>query len=56
MNLNDRRAFCTNLMLTSAGLVLAGSNLTEVTAAQDSLAYPPRRIEGAETLQPGSCL
>lgn len=56
MNRNDRRAFCTNLMLTSAGLVLAGSNLTEVTAAQDSLAYPPRRIEGAETLQPGSCL
>ena len=53
---NSRRAFCTNLMLTSAGLVLAGSNLTKVTAAQDSIAYPPRRIEGAETLQPGSCL
>lgn len=53
---NSRRAFCTNLMLTSAGLVLAGSNLTKVKAAQDSVIYPPRRIEGAEALQPGSCL
>ena len=53
---NSRRAFCTNLMLTSAGLVLAGSNRTRVSAAQDSIAYPQRRIEGAETLQPGSCL
>jgi Rieske Fe-S protein len=52
----SRRAFCTGLMLTSAGLVLAGSNHTEVKAAQDSIAYPPRRIEGAEALLPGSCL
>ena len=55
---DSRRSFCTNLVLTSAGLVLAGASLTKakVTAAQDSIAYPPRRIEGAETLQPGSCL
>ena len=53
---NTRRAFCTNLMLTSAGLVLAGSNLTKATAAQETIAYPPRRIEGAELLLPGSCL
>lgn len=52
----SRRAFCTSLMLTSAGLALAGSNHTEVKAAQDSIAYPPRRIEGSETLIPGSCL
>jgi len=52
----SRRAFCTNLVLTSAGLVLASSSLTKVSAAQDSIAYPPRRIEGAEMLLPGSCL
>lgn len=43
-------------MLTSAGLVVAGPQLTRAKAAQDSIAYPPRRIEGAETLLPGSCL
>ena len=52
---STRRTFCAGLMLTSAGLVLAGPDLTK--AAQDStVAYPPRRIEGAETLLPGSCL
>src|ERR1043165_8904214 len=53
----SRRTFCTGLMLTSAGLVLAGSHLSPAEAAQDSVvAYPPRRIEGAEALLPGSCL
>ena len=53
----SRRTFCTELMLTSAGLVLAGSHLSPAEAAQDSVvAYPPRRIEGAEALLPGSCL
>jgi len=51
-----RRTFCAELMLTSAGLMLAGSYLTKAAAAQESVAYPPRRIEGAETLLPGSCL
>lgn len=51
-----RRTFCAELMLTSAGLVLAGPELARAKAAQDSVAYPPRRIEGAETLLPGSCL
>jgi Rieske Fe-S protein len=51
-----RRAFCTDLMLTSAGLVVA-SGVTRAVAAQDSLvSYPPRKIEGAETLLPGSGL
>ena len=50
-----RRTFCAELMLTSAGLVLAAPNLSK--AAQDAtVAYPPRRIEGAETLLPGACL
>ena len=52
----SRRTFCTELMLTSAGLVLVGSNLNKVEAAQDLIAYPPRRIEGAEGLAPGCCL
>jgi len=53
----SRRTFCGELILTSAGVVLAGSHLTTVKAAQGSIvAYPPRRIEGAEILQPGSCL
>ena len=52
-----RRTFCADLMLTSAGLVLAVPSLSKANAAQNSLvAYPPRRIEGAEGLLPGSCL
>lgn len=51
-----RRTFCTELMLGSAALLLAGSKLTKAAATQESVAYPPRRIEGAEALLPGSCL
>jgi len=51
-----RRAFCTDLMLTSAGLVVVPA-VTRVVTAQESMAlYPPRKIEGAETLLPGSGL
>lgn len=51
-----RRAFCTDLMLTSAGLVVV-PGVTRVVAAQESMvSYPPRKIEGAETLLPGSGL
>lgn len=50
-----RRTFCTGLMLSSAGLLLTSPSLSE--AAQDSMvAYPPRKIEGAETLLPGASL
>lgn len=53
----SRRAFCTDLLLTSTGLVLAAPTVTKVIAAQDSMvAYPPTRIESAETLLPGSSL
>ena len=52
-----RRGFCTDLILTATGLVLAAPTVTKVVAAQDSMvAYPPRRIEGAETLVPGLSL
>jgi Rieske Fe-S protein len=52
-----RRAFCADLLLTSSGLILAAPTVSTVVAAQDSMvAYPPRKIEGAETLMPGSGL
>jgi Rieske Fe-S protein len=52
-----RRAFCTELLLTSTGLVLIAPNLTKARPTQDStMALPPRKIENAETLLPGSCL
>jgi Rieske Fe-S protein len=51
-----RRAFCTDL-LTSTALVLAAPTVSKVIAAQDSMvAYPPRKIEGAETLMVGAGL
>lgn len=51
-----RRTFCTDLLLTSTALVLA-PDVTKVVAAQDSMvAYPPRKIEGAELLLPGNSL
>jgi Rieske Fe-S protein len=50
-----RRVFCAELL--STGLILAAPNVAKVTAAQDSaVAYPPRKIEGAELLLPGSSL
>ena len=52
-----RRDFCADLMLSSAAFVLVASNVPTVEAAQDStVSYPPRRIEGAELLLPGSGL
>lgn len=57
LSLATRRAFCTDLLFTSTALVLAAPTVTKVMAAQDSMvAYPPRKIEGAETLLPGSGL
>lgn len=53
----DRRTFCTGLLLTSTGLMLATPNVTKSGTAQDStVRYPPRKIEGAELLMPGSSL
>ena len=52
-----RRVFCTDLLLSSAGLLLAATAATKDVAAQDStVAYPARKIEGAEALLPGSSL
>ena len=54
---STRREFCTDLLLTSTGLMLAAPTLTRAVAAQDPMiAYPPRKIEGADLLLPGSSL
>lgn len=50
-----RRVFCAELL--STGLLLAAPNVAKVATAQEStVAYPPRKIEGAEQLLPGSSL
>ena len=52
-----RRDFCADLMLSSTGLVLAAASVPNVLGRQEStVAYPPRKIEGAEHLLPGSSL
>lgn len=52
----SRRAFCAELLTT--GLILAAApGVAKASAVQDStVAYPPRKIEGAELLLPGSSL
>jgi len=51
-----RRVFCTDLLI-STGLMLAAPTATKAVAPQDSMvAYPARKIEGAEALLPGSTL
>jgi Rieske Fe-S protein len=53
-----RRTFCNRLLLTSAALALAASDLEGQTKGQHgtSLFYPPVKIEGAERVLPGSFL
>jgi Rieske Fe-S protein len=53
-----RRAFCNRLLLTSAALALAASDLKGQPKSQHStlLVYPPVKIEGAERVLPGSFL
>jgi arsenite oxidase small subunit len=50
-----RRAFCTNLMLAT-GLIVVSPNIPEVAAQDSTVAYPARKIEGAEALLPGNSL
>lgn len=51
-----RRDFCTDLLLTSAGLVLASAEVSKAAPQDSMVAYPPRKIDGAEMLLPGSSL
>ena len=54
----NRRTFCTELLLTSAGVALALSHVNSASGAtqQSMVAYSPRKIDGAATLLPGSGL
>lgn len=53
----SRRTFCADVLLTSAGLVLAAPGLSKAAPTQGSVAaFPPRKIEGAERLLPGGSL
>lgn len=55
-----RRNFCNRVLVTSAGLTLAGitarGQQPNKNPGQSLLAYPPMRIEGAAQLAPGSFL
>ena len=53
-----RRTFCSRVVMTSIGLGLAAQSLSGQTAAAQTsaLAYPARKIEGAERVLPGSSL
>jgi len=53
-----RRSFCNRVVMTSVGLGLAAGNLggQMVKAQTPTLAYPPKKIEGAEGVMPGSFL
>lgn len=51
-----RRGFCNGLLLSSAALIVAGSQETSAATHQPAPPYPPTKIEGAEALIPGSFL
>jgi nitrite reductase/ring-hydroxylating ferredoxin subunit len=56
-NYLSRRTFCNRLLVTSSGLLVGASVLKSAAAQRVSqVAHPPLRIEGAETLMPGSSL
>jgi len=50
-----RREFCADLLF-AAGLVAMAPNITGAAPQDSSVAYPARKIEGAEKLLPGSSL
>lgn len=55
----DRRKFCNNVVLGSAGIVLMANQLKATAAVQpkhEVVSYPPMKIDGAERLMPGSFL
>lgn len=52
-----RRGFCNGLLVTSAALLVAGSQETAAATIEAAPhGYPPTKIEGAEGLIPGSFL
>ncbi len=56
-NAITRRTFCGQALMTTVGVGLAYDTVSAKADAQvPPLAYPPRRIEGAELVLPGSYL
>lgn len=52
-----RRRFCNELLLTTGVVLATPAAVSKVAAMQNSMvAYPPKKIDGAETLLPGSSL
>jgi Rieske Fe-S protein len=53
-----RRSFCNRALITSAGLLLATSEVKsqKTDQGQALLAYPPVKIDGAERVMPGAFL
>ena len=53
-----RRRFCNGVLLASSALALGANSLKVADAAQlePQVAYPPMKIEGAESVIPGSFL
>jgi len=52
-----RRTFCNELLLTTGVVLATPAAVSKVAAMQNSMvAYPPKKIDGAETLLPGSSL
>jgi Rieske Fe-S protein len=52
-----RRTFCNRLLLSSSGLLVASALTPDSAAhAHAQVAYPPVKIQGAETLMPSSSL
>ena len=56
----DRRKFCNNVLLGSAGIVLTANQLKAAVAVrrghESVVSYPPMKIDGAERVMPGSFL
>ena len=52
----SRRVFCTDLCLISAGLLLAPVAAKGAVPQDSMVAFPARKIDGAELLMPGSSL
>jgi Rieske Fe-S protein len=52
-----RRRFCNNLLLTTGVVLVAPAAVGNIAAGQEStIAYPPKKIDGADTLLPGASL
>lgn len=57
MNKVTRRSFCNEMLLTTGVVLATPAVVSRAATMQDSMvAYPPKMIDGAELLMPGSSL